>query len=111
MKIDRLMPNRQILRELGTRLAQVRKQQRLSQDRLAGDAGIGVATLRRIESGQDGQLETWIKVFKALQMTQSIDALLPENFASPMAEVMAARKRRRRPKSAGSGVVWGDEVP
>ncbi len=109
MKIGRLSPENEILSELGRRLAQVRKRQGYTQIQLAAEAGIGVATLRRIEGGDDGQLATWLKLFKALQMTPSIDSLLPENYASPMAEVFAAHKRRRNRPPAGRGVVWGDE--
>jgi len=108
MKIDELSPESEILRELGKRLARVRKQQGSTQDQLASMAGIGVATLRRIEGGQDGHMESWIKVLKALNMTRSIDALLPENFSSPMADVLAADGRRKRHTQA-PGKVWGDE--
>ncbi|MGI9204405.1 MAG: helix-turn-helix domain-containing protein, partial [Woeseiaceae bacterium] len=108
MKIDELSPESEILSELGKRLARVRKQQRFTQDQLASMAGIGVATLRRLEAGQDGHMESWIKVLKALNMTQSIDALLPENFRSPMADVLDTNRRRRR-HSRKPGKVWGDE--
>ena len=108
MKIDKLTPETEILGELGKRLASVRKQQSFTQDQLASMAGIGVATLRRIEGGQDGHMESWIKVLKALNMTQSVDALLPENFSSPMADVLATRRRRKQqPRS--SAKIWGDE--
>ncbi|MEM8817422.1 MAG: helix-turn-helix transcriptional regulator, partial [Pseudomonadota bacterium] len=76
---------------------------------LAKEAGIGVATLRRIEGGQDGQLESWLKLLKALNMASAIDALLPENFTSPMAEVRSA-SRRKRSQPAAAGIVWGDET-
>lgn len=108
MKIDELSPETAILSELGKRLARVRKQQGFTQDQLASMAGIGVATLRRIEGGQDGHMESWIKVLKALNMSQSIDALLPENFSSPMADVLDTNRRRHR-HSKTSGKVWGDE--
>jgi transcriptional regulator with XRE-family HTH domain len=107
MKIEPLTPNDAILDELGQRLARVRKQQGRSQEQLASDAGLGVATLRRIESGQDSQLESWLKLLKALHMTAAIDQLLPEHYASPMAEAQAAKKRAR--SDAGGGIAWGDE--
>ena len=108
MKIDHLSPDREILNELGARLARVRKQQGYTQDRLAEEAGLGVATLRRIEDGQDSQLGSWLKLLKALHMTAAIDQLLPENFDSPMAT--AKRRRRRSKQSNGEpGIVWGDE--
>ncbi|OGT71579.1 MAG: hypothetical protein A3H44_14055 [Gammaproteobacteria bacterium RIFCSPLOWO2_02_FULL_57_10] len=108
MKIDTLTPDTEMLKELGERLARIRKQQRLSQTELAQEAGVGVATLRRIEGGQDSQLVSWLKLLRALGMTTAIDSLLPEEFSSPMAEVRgAARKRTKTP----TGIVWGDEAP
>jgi len=109
IKIDYLTPEKEILKELGRRLGRVRKQQGYSQEQLAREAGIGVATLRRIEGGNDSQLESWLKLLKALQMTSSIDTLLPENFKSPMAEVLAQNKSRGK-KSARQGIIWEDEV-
>jgi len=106
MIIDELTPNQEILRELGRRLARVRKQQGYSQTQLASAAGLGVATLRRIEGGQDGQLESWLKLLMALNMVQSIDSLLPENFDSPMAAALAGK--RGRAKKATTAAVWGD---
>jgi len=109
MKINPLTPETEILKELGDRLASLRKQRGVSQNRLAEDAGIGVATLRRIEAGQDSQLASWLKLLKALGMTSAIDALLPENFTSPMAEALAASGRRRKSPRA-AGIVWGDDA-
>ena len=110
MNIDRLTPPNEVLRELGRRLARIRKQQGYVQEQLALEAGIGVATLRRIEGGQDGQLESWVKLLQALQLPESINNLLPENFDSPMAEALAKKKRRTRKTSADSDTVWGDEA-
>ncbi len=109
MKIDTLTPNNSILKELGKRLSRVRKQQHFSQDRLAEQAGIGVATLRRIEDGQDSQLGSWLKILKALQLTSSIDSLLPETFNSPMAEVLAEKGARYKRSSPAEASTWEDE--
>ena len=109
MKINKFTPETEILKELAERLARIRKAQGYSQVQLAEEAGIGVATLRRIESGHASQLETWIKLLKTLNMTSAIDALLPETFNSPMAEALAAARKRIKP-SPFSGIVWGDET-
>jgi transcriptional regulator with XRE-family HTH domain len=117
MKIDRLTPTGATLVELGQRLARIRKQQGLSQEHLAAAAGIGVATLRRIEDGKDGKLGSWLRLLQALQMDGAIDNLLPADFRSPLAEV--TRRRQRKPKASppdaaggsGTGFVWGDERP
>ena len=110
MKISPLTPETEVLSELATRLARLRKAQGYSQIELAKEAGIGVATLRRIEAGRDSQLGSWLKLLKTLNMMHSIDSLLPENYNSPMAEVSAVRGRKQRQSASTSGVVWGDEV-
>ena len=109
MIIDHLTPHDQALGELGDRLARVRKQHGYIQARLAKEAGIGVATLKRMEGGKGGQLESWIKVAQALHMAESINTLMPEHFDSPMAEVLAAKKRRRKNRTTTPGKVWGDD--
>lgn len=106
LKINMLMPEPEILKELGARLARLRKQQRLSQTELAQQAGIGVATLRRLESGQDSQFVTWLKLMKTLDRLSAIEALLPEEIRSPRAEANANIRRRKK-----AVVAWGDEIP
>jgi len=107
MEITSLTPNEAAQLELGRRLEQVRKSQGLSQEMLAAKAGIGVATLRRIEDGRDAQLSSWLKLLRALDMEAAIDALLPETFRSPMAEVLPRGKRAARRSDASFS--WGDE--
>jgi transcriptional regulator with XRE-family HTH domain len=109
MKISALMPEHEILRELGSRLARARKRQKLSQAELAEEAGIGVATLRRIESGQDSQLVSWLKLMKTLERMPAIEALLPEEIRSPRAEVSGVKHRHKKTDNT-PGIVWGDEI-
>ena len=100
-----MTPNDAMLAELGVRLARLRKQRGLTQEVLAAEAGLGVATLRRIEDGSDGKLGSWLRLLKALDLVSSIEGLLPEDLRSPMAE---AQKRGRR-RASDAGFVWGDE--
>ena len=128
MKIQSLTPTIQVLHELGRRLALLRKQQGLSQEQLAASAGVGVATLRRIEDGRDGKLGSWARLLLALHQDAALDQLLPEAVRSPLAEVKGvrasrARATKARPQrppvdapsapSAGDddapGFVWGDQ--
>lgn len=118
MKIDALIPTLEILRELGRRLAQMRKQQGLSQEELARAAGVGIATLRRLEDGKDGKLGSWLRLLVALGQAQVVDGMLPEELRSPLAEARRRRARRSRaPRAPASGAeappragfVWGDE--
>ena len=116
MELRDTTPTDAILIEMGQRLTQIRKQQGFSQEALAAAAGIGVATVRRIEDGRDGQLGSWIKLLKALRMTAALDELLPTNLGSPMAEALGTGVRRRRRRegtaegSQGATFRWGDEA-
>jgi len=105
MKFDKLTPESEVLAELGRRLATLRKQQGFSQTALAEEAGIGVATLRRIEGGQDSQMESWLKLLKALNYISAVEALLPAEIKSPRAQVQAGRSKKSSPTS-----TWGDET-
>jgi len=109
MKIDELVPERTVLSELGKRLVRVRKQQGFTQARLAEEAGVGVATLRRIEAGKDSQLESWIKLLRALKMTATLDQWLPQNLDSPRAAVLA-QSAKSRTKNQQPQIKWGDEL-
>lgn len=130
MKIQTLTPTIQVLKELGLRLARLRKQHGLSQEQLAAAAGIGVATLRRLEDGNDGKLGSWARLLLALQQDAALDQLLPEDVRSPMAEAKGKRTGRvaanARPKpvpppgpgdapatpradDGAPGFVWGDQ--
>lgn len=110
MKIDRLTPTAAMLTELGQRLTRVRKAQGLSQAELAAAAGVGIATLRRIEDGRDGKLGSWLRLLLALQMDGAIEQLLPPDLRSPLAEVKGRRRARAQPPGDDrAGFVWGDE--
>ena len=116
VKIDPRTPPPAALAELGRRLATVRSQRGLTQEALAEQAGVGVATLRRIEDGRDARLGSWLRLLQALDLAASADQLLPEHYRSPMAEARADSRRRHRrdddgPKDDGGGgtFTWGDE--
>ena len=108
MKIDILTPDSVVLQELGRRLAMMRKQRGFSQAALAEEAGVGVATLRRIEAGEGSQLESWIKLLRALGQIGAIEGLLPEELRSPRKDALAERGRKRAPRAAAPR--WGDEL-
>lgn len=109
MKISQVTPKKAVLEELGRRLAQYRKQQGLSQEALAKASGVGVATIRRIEDGRDAQIGSWIKLLVAMDAADAIEALLPEQLRSPMAEVKGRRRTRASSADGRSTPTWGDE--
>jgi putative transcriptional regulator len=91
----------EVLSELGDRIQKTRIQQEYSQAALAERAGVGIATLQRMESGRGGHLETFIKVLRALRRLDALDALLPEPEVSPLHLARHGKPRERVRKRRG----------
>lgn len=108
MKITADTPQDTALIELGRRVALARKNQRMNQTDMAKACGLGVATIARIEAGQDAQFGSWLKLFRVLNLTAGLDQLLPENLNSPMREAKQAQAKQR---SRTGSFKWGDEQP
>jgi transcriptional regulator with XRE-family HTH domain len=101
---------------LGARLRGLRLNRNESQEQLAGHAGIGKATLQRLEEGRSGTLVTFLRVLRALDLADGLDALLPEVTTSPLEEARRDRRERSRARGprakepdAPEGWRWGDE--
>ena len=90
---------REILREVGARLQGFRLQQNVTQAQLAENAGVGHATVKRAEAGDNTRLETIVKILRALGRVEALDSFLPEPLVSPirLAEQRERRRQRARP--------------
>jgi transcriptional regulator with XRE-family HTH domain len=106
MKITETTPHKVALEELGRRVALARKNKRMNQSEMARASGLGVATIARIETGQDAQFSSWLKIFGVLGLTAALDQLVPESLTSPMSEVQRGRRQRRMKTGE---FKWGDE--
>ena len=106
MKIIDTTPHATALEELGRRLALARKNKRMNQTEMAKASGLGVATIARIEAGQDAQFSSWLKIFAVLGLKEGLDQLIPEKLISPMSEV---KSRRHHARIKPGEFKWGDE--
>lgn len=86
----------EILAELGRRLRAYRLQRNLPIRALAGRAGLTALTLQNAERGRNVTLATLLRVLRALDRTEQLDALLPEPVLSPLALLDARRRPPRR---------------
>jgi transcriptional regulator with XRE-family HTH domain len=122
MQLNDLLTDPAVLSELGERLARQRLARNLTQPQLAETAGIGRATLQRLEHGESVQLTSLIRVLRALDLLPALDAAIPEAVVSPLAELArAAQPARRRARGdededdedfhAGPWRWDGDEPP
>jgi len=93
------MSNEAILRTLGERVGQQRLNKDISQMALAKRAGVARIVVQRLEGGRGCTLESLIRILRALDLVQQLDALLPEPGLSPIQ--LAKLKGRERQRASG----------
>ena len=103
MKISPLLSDQALLLELGSRLAAARLARNLSQAALAEQAGVAKRTVERLESGAVAmQLSGFLRVCRALDLLEGLETLVPEQTASPMAQLKLKGRKRKRASKAGT---------
>lgn len=100
--------------ELGTRLEQLRLSRNITQTDLARDAGISERTLRRLESGAGGTLDSLFRVLSALRLDGNLDLLIPNPDIRPIERVHTKGRERQRSSSSktaknGGSWQWGEK--
>jgi len=105
------------LAEMGTRLAHQRVQRGWTQADLAKQAGVGKATIARLETGESTSLDTFLSVLNALNLTDNLDLLIPPVEVGPLdllEETPPPRRRYRVRKPTATPAPtpwkWGDET-
>jgi len=118
LKITNLLADDAVLIELGARIARLRIDRGMTQDRLATKAGIAKRTLERLENGDQVQLSTLISVLRELGRLDTMDLLVPDVEIRPVQMLEAkGHTRKRAPRGAVTGTrdvapgtwKWGDE--
>ena len=116
MEIGKQTTDETILSEMGARLASLRLDRNLSQADLAERAGVSKRTVERLESGAvSTQFSSIIRICRALDLIERLDALFPKPVPSPIALLkQRGRERRRvssrkRPTPSSKEWTWGDE--
>ena len=111
MKISSTLTDEALLTVLGGRIARLRLAKNLTQQQLAEQAGLGLRTVQRLELGAAAtQLSGLVRVCRVLGLVEGFDTLLPEEGASPIAQLkQQGRKRQRasgRKAAAGAPKAW-----
>ncbi|MGJ8673914.1 helix-turn-helix domain-containing protein [Rubritalea sp.] len=96
MTNNNTLTNETLLRELGTRVEQLRIRKNLTQAQLAKEAGIGKRTLERFEKGQTVQLTTFVAILRVLDLLDHFIDLVPDQSQSPMQQLLQEKKTRYR---------------
>lgn len=100
MKIRQTTRTGAILEELGRRVERLRLQRNQTIASLADDAGVGTATLQRMEAGEAVNLRTLIRVLRALNRLSDLDHIVPDIEVSPF-EISGPRGKPRQRASKG----------
>lgn len=97
MKIDIHLTDDALLAVIGERLAARRLARNLTQQQLAQEAGLGLRTVQRLELGLAAtQLSGFVRVCRVLGLIERFDLLIPEQAASPMAQLKSQGRKRQR---------------
>ena len=119
MHLDDLTTDDATLAELGRRLERHRIERNRTQAEMADEAGIGRATLQRLERGKSVQMTSMLKLLRTLGLLGALDAAVPETVELPIAQLERQRQRSRRrargsrgtsPPTAGEPWTWGEEL-
>lgn len=90
-----------VLSEIGGRLAALRLQKNLKQEDVAREAGIGLRTLQRLESGEAAsRLSSLVRVMRVLGISGNLDRLVPAPTISPMTLLKQEKQRPQRASRA-----------
>ncbi len=104
-----------MLAELGERAQRHRVGMNLTQVELAKQAGVSSRTIERLEAGNSVQLDNFLRVIRALRLSDNLDQLIPEASIRPLQLAGSKTETRHRASTQRSGNVakdtgwvWGD---
>lgn len=106
-----------VLEGLGDRLRRFRLDRNLTQADLAAEAGVHKNTVFRLEAGGPTQLKNLVRVLRVLGLLDRLEHLIPEPVPSPLRQLEALERQRKRAVSKSDKVTeetssdwtWGDD--
>ena len=90
--------------ELGRRLAKIRLARNVTQTALAAEAGIGLRTLGRLETGHSATLDSFLRIAIALGLGDDLLRAIPSHEIRPIERVSSRRLERKRARPAKTRV-------
>lgn len=108
--INNLMNNKEILKELGSRIKDTRIGLNYTQSELARRANISLSTVTRAEKGDNITLEQLIIILRELRLLNNLELLIPQTELTPLELFEKKTKRQRvKKKQIINEWKWGDE--
>jgi transcriptional regulator with XRE-family HTH domain len=88
--------------ELGRHLRELRLRQNLDQRQLAGQAGVALNVVKRLEGGKGATVTSLVKLLRALGREEWLGTLAPQVSISPL-QMLKARPARQRASRVRDG--------
>ena len=96
MRLTGDLTDEAVLGELARRLERRRIDRDLTQVELAERAGVSKRTVERVEAGISTDFRLVLRILRALQLFESLDALVPDLPQSPLALLKHRGRERKR---------------
>ena len=98
---------------LGFRVAKIRLARNITQTALAKEAGVGVRTVRRLESGESTTLDSFLRIVIALGLADDVLNSIPSQNIRPIERIdsrqsVRKRARSRKVRDSEEPWTWGD---
>jgi len=101
---------------LGERISRHRLQRNQTQAEIAAASGVSKPTIERLAAGESSHLSNFIRILRALDLLDDLDALVPEPTPSPIEQLKLQGRQRQRassvrePETAHKPWAWKDET-
>lgn len=98
------LTNDAIMRQIGSKLKELRIEKNMKQTELADAAGISVFTISAVENGKTTSLLTIVQLLRALEHLDYFDSFFQEEAMSPIAyaKLMKKNKKKERVRSSAN---------
>lgn len=102
--------NDAILRQIGSKLKELRIEKNMKQAELADASGVSVFTISSVENGKTTSLLTIVQLLRALGHLDYLDSFFQEETVSPIAyaKLLRNNKKKIRVKSSSTEVNKND---
>ena len=102
--------NEAIIRQIGSKLKELRIEKNMKQAELADASGVSVFTISSVENGKVTSLLTIVQLLRALEHLDYLDRFVREETISPIAyaKLLKNNKKKVRVKSSKTEINKGD---
>ncbi len=93
-----------IRQRIGARIKHVRLKQNITQANLAIEAQVSLSTVKKVESGEIGSFDSFLRIMRTLNMLEDLQPLLAEDQISPTEyyNLVHSIKKSERKRAAGT---------